>query len=133
MTGGMRVPLVFFGSKPLARFNQTRFAVQLDIAPTLTDLAGLDFPSSWQGQSLLRKRINPWSCHFSVQDWRGREGSVVWCQDDRILKYSRKISVDDEDPGSLYDIQKDPGENHNLVGEVDSDLLAKLRDQAHRH
>lgn len=72
--GGMWIPLVFFSSHPLPKFQQPHFGVQVDIAPTLTDLAGMGYATCWQGQSLLKPRINPWSLHCSVQHWQGREG-----------------------------------------------------------
>ena len=75
--GGIHIPMVFFGSKPLPSFPETHFCVQIDIAPTLADLAGLGIPAVWQGQSLLRPRTKPWSYHFSVYHRPGIEGAVV--------------------------------------------------------
>lgn len=130
--GGMRVPLIFFGSKPLPRLRQPHFAVQLDVAPTLTDLAGLGYATCWQGQSLLRPRTNPWSYHCSVQPWEGHEGAVVYTGDSQILKYERPIG-ESEMPGNLYDLEKDPKENEDLVGRFDSKNLNDFRSRFNEH
>ena len=49
----IHIPVIFFGSNPIPPFPQSHFCVQIDIAPSLSDLAGLPTPPVWQGQSLL--------------------------------------------------------------------------------
>jgi glucan phosphoethanolaminetransferase (alkaline phosphatase superfamily) len=129
--GGMRVPLIFFGSKPLPRLAQKHFATQVDIAQTLADLAGLELVSCWQGQSLLRPRVNPWSIHYSVQAWEGREEAAVYSGEGKILKYSRTIGGNSGKPlESLYDLEKDPLENENLIGHYNTKFTDQIRHQA---
>ena len=129
--GGMRIPMVFFGSKPLPPLAQSRFGVQVDIAPTLAEMAGVSFPSCWQGQSLLHLRANPWSYHCSVQEWQGREGAVVYGNGQGpILKFSRPIEKPGASSGRLYDLEKDPEEKNDLIGLMDPRFLAEMRSQA---
>jgi glucan phosphoethanolaminetransferase (alkaline phosphatase superfamily) len=131
--GGIRIPMVFFGSSPLPHLEQDRFGVQIDIAPTLTDMAGLGFPPIWQGQSLLRKRTNPWSYHCSIQTWQGREGAVVYDDPQKVLKYSRVLEGSEKDPGGLYDLEKDPKEMSNLVDQFSPKFLAQIRSRFNEH
>jgi glucan phosphoethanolaminetransferase (alkaline phosphatase superfamily) len=131
---GIRVPLIFFGSKPLPSFPQTSFAVQMDVAPTLADLAGLNVPESWQGQSLLRKRQNPWTYHMTPSELPKSEGAVVRYSPDKILKYSRRLRMNkNDDLEWLYDIKSDPNEEMNLIHHVDPFLLDQIRHQAKIH
>lgn len=131
--GGMHIPLVFFGSSPLPSLSDPRFGLQIDIAPTLADMAGLDFPPIWQGQSLIRRRVNPWSYHCSIQTWAGREGAVVYAGPQQLLKYSRALDESDKDPGSLYDLDKDPQETTNLVDQYSPKFLAQMRGLFNEH
>jgi hypothetical protein len=129
----MRIPMIFFGSKPLPYFPESHFAVQIDIPPTLVEMAGLEVPSSWQGQSLLRPRENPWSYHLSPYSHEGQEGAVVYYTPERILKYSRTLEDFEGKPGELYDLEKDPQESTNLMDHFDPNFLGLIRSQALAH
>jgi arylsulfatase A-like enzyme len=129
----LHIPMVFFGSRPLPALAQADFANQIDIAPTLADMAGLEIPSSWQGQTLLRPRTNPWSYHYSFTeplDW----GSVVFDGKGRLLKYARLFA-----PGALAsserltDLINDPNEENNLLHRAGPQFLRALRRQADEH
>ena len=129
----IHVPLIFFGSKPLPIFPQTRFAQQLDVSPTLVDLAGLKPPSSWQGQSLMKSKINSWSYHLSPSNRPGAEGAVVYFDSDKLLKYSRPLVEFKGNPETLYDLFRDPKENNNLIPNCDPNLLSSFREKANEH
>jgi glucan phosphoethanolaminetransferase (alkaline phosphatase superfamily) len=132
--GGMRIPLIFFGSKPLPPLVQTRFGVQVDIAPTLADMAGLGLVPCWQGQSLLRPRTNHWSIHYSVISWEGREEAVVYSENGNVFKYARSVGGNPrEQSENLYDLEKDPLENDNLIGHSDPKFLGQFRREAEEH
>jgi hypothetical protein len=131
---GMLIPMVFFGSKPLPPFSQTSFGVQIDIAPTLADLTGLNIPDSWQGQSLLRKRENPWSFHMTPSELPKSEGAVVRYGPDKILKYSRGLRMEkSEDHEWLFNIKEDLREEMNLIHHCDPYVLDQIREQAKKH
>jgi arylsulfatase len=131
----LHIPLLFFGSKPLPRFPDTRFATTLDIAPTLADLAGLEAPYSWQGQSLLRKRTNYWTYHLTPSPREGNEGAVVFYDKGEILKYSCPLEEDGDFPGSeaVFDLAKDPKEKNNLINTIARALLGQMRHRAREH
>jgi arylsulfatase A-like enzyme len=131
----LHVPLLFFGSKPLPDFPDTHFAVHLDIAPTLADLAGLDIPATWQGLSLLHPHQREWTYHFSPQDGLGNEGAVVHYAQGKILKYSRTL-LKQEGPAeheAVFDVEQDPEEKNNLIGKLDPILIEEMRLQADQH
>lgn len=130
--GGMRIPLIFFGPKPLPPV--AHFGVQVDIAQTIADLAGLEKVPCWQGQSLLRPRTNPWSVHYSVQAWEGREEAIVYEDNKNFLKYTKPVGLGPKETlESLYDLQKDPLESDNLINRFDPKFLEKMRNQAEEH
>jgi glucan phosphoethanolaminetransferase (alkaline phosphatase superfamily) len=131
--GAIHVPMIFFSSKPLPSFSQSKFAVQIDMAPTLADLVFQDYPFSWQGQSLLRKRTNPWSYHLSPSARPGEEGAVVYYNSERILKFDRNLRESDDDRGRLYDLKKDPNEMVDLIDGFDPKFLAEIRAKAEKH
>jgi glucan phosphoethanolaminetransferase (alkaline phosphatase superfamily) len=130
---GLRVPMIFFGSKTLPDFPETRFADQMDVAPTLGDLAGVDFPSCWQGQSLLRERKNPWSYHLSPYSHPKQEGALVHYSQDKIYKFSRRLEEKQADPGQVYELISDPLEGKDLLGKIGPKFLDEMRNQAHEH
>ena len=131
--GAIHVPMVFFGSNPLPSFPQSQFAVQIDIAPTLADMVFQDFPFSWQGQSLLRKRTNPWSYHLSPSSRPDQEGAVVYYDSGRILKFDRRLQESADDKGQLFNLEKDPEEKMDLIEKFDPQFLNEIRAQAHEH
>jgi membrane-anchored protein YejM (alkaline phosphatase superfamily) len=133
LVGGLHIPLVFFSSQRLPSFDQTHFATQMDIAPTLTDLAGLTPPSIWEGQSLLRKRKDPWSFLLSPTTRPGVGGAVVYGTATKLLKYSRLLDPDKKGPEELYDLDADPEEKNNLVGTFDPKQLGEFREKANQH
>lgn len=130
---GLKVPMIFFGSKALPPFPETRYAGQMDVAPTLADLAGVDYPPCWQGQSLLRPRKNPWSYHLSPYSHPKQEGAVTYYSPDKIYKFSRRLDPEQQDQGQLFELISDPLEEKNLLGQVDPSLLGQMRSQANEH
>ncbi len=96
-----------------------RMALNLDIAPTVLELAGLKVPGWMQGSSLvpLMKGVSPSSWR---KDW------LYEYYDDRFAPKSRGIRTEryklieywEQVPAEfeLYDLKSDPGELHNLYG-----------------
>ena len=134
--GAIRIPILFLGSAELPVFLNSDFAVQLDIAPTIVDLAGLQIPSSWQGTSLCRGKTAQWSFHESASPYRLSEGAVVYRDALHVYKYSFPVM----DPNNvskqrLLDLKVDPAEKTNLIDSpfLDPLLLDQMRQRSRGH
>ncbi len=127
----IRVPLIVCDP----RLGQSRrgvlldaFALNVDIAPTLLDLAGLDVPQEMQGRSLrplLEGAKTDWRKEvFTEHLWKfdpipRTEG--LRTPDWKYIRY-----LDHPEYEELYDLRTDPEEQHNLAGE---EHHAALREQ----
>lgn len=112
-----------------------QMALNLDIAPTMLELAGLEAPKWMQGHSLI-----PFMKGSEVPNWR-RDWLYEY-YDDRYARKNRGIRTEEyklihywEEPEKfeLYHLKTDPGELHNLYGNpqyahVTTQLLGRLRD-----
>lgn len=133
----LRVPLVIYDSRKVSdRKNQVADAVtlNLDIAPTLLDLAGIDVPDHYQGKSmvpLIENAKAPWSrdsfaCehlmnHRSIPKWEGVRTSQ--------FTYAKYF---EQDPPYefLHDRRADPDQTKNFVDDpAYAESLAALRKQ----
>lgn len=105
---------------------RTEMALDLDIAPTLLDLAGVPIPAHMQGRSLLPLADAPdpdfrreW--YYEYYEWPNPE-HVRPCQGIRTERYKLIRYVTDPDKFAdpqefeLYDLQADPAERDNLYG-----------------
>jgi arylsulfatase A-like enzyme len=124
----LRIPLVMIS--PLLSDSAQRLNVlgqQIDIAPTILDLLGLDSPAEWQGRSLFaRNRAN--RAYFFTGFHQYLFGVL---ENDR--KYIWNASTG---KASLYDLSRDPGERVNLArsptaGPVTAELHRRLASWVH--
>ncbi len=109
-----------------------QMALNLDIAPTILDLAGLKVPERMQGRSLV-----PLMKGSQVPNWR-RDWLYEY-YDDRYIPKNRGIRTEQyklihywEKPEQfeLYDMKTDPGELSNLYGKPQYDpIRAQLLDR----
>jgi glucan phosphoethanolaminetransferase (alkaline phosphatase superfamily) len=131
----LRIPILFFGSDLPTVFHSEN-AVQLDIAPTIVDLAGLQIPSSWQGISLCRGTTSQWSFHGTTWHFRVSEEAVVYRDASHMFKYSFAM-MDPNNIGKqrIFDLIDDPTETTNLIDSPAFDplLLNQLRRQSSEH
>lgn len=82
----------------------------LDLAPTIADLAGCSVKRThWTGVSILRPEKRKHFL-FLVQPYSGRFLTVI----DYPYKYTKHLRTGDE---YLFDLQEDPAEMNNLVGD----------------
>lgn len=129
----IRVPLlIHHPSDPnFAHSVRKDIALNIDLAPTLLDLAGLPIPSDMQGQSLRNLPINETDrrTHFYYQ--HATLGSPLLPQTEAIVTPQLKyIYFPEHDYEMLYDLSKDPAELHNVVEEPDyQKQLDQLRAQ----
>jgi arylsulfatase A-like enzyme len=116
----VRIPLMFVNPQLIPRrLDVTTMARQIDIAPSLLDLLGVDAPPSWQGTSLFAAQRPGRAYLFSIAgDFRLglAEGDFV---------YIRNYSHNREE---LYNIATDFGERDDLSARsVYNPLMARAR------
>jgi N-acetylglucosamine-6-sulfatase len=116
---------------------EERIALNIDIAPTILDAAGLTAPDSMQGRSflpLLRGERTEWRSGFLYEYFWERAypqtPTVLGLRTDRY-SFIRHHGV--WDLYELYDIERDPDQMHNLLGDVrltteSGDVLNLIRD-----
>ena len=101
-----------------------RMALNLDMAPTILDLAGVEIPSAMQGRSLVpllegKEATTPWrkDWFYAFYEYPG-PNMVPKNRGIRTDRY-KLIQYWEEEPMQyeLYDLQTDPGERHNLYGD----------------
>jgi arylsulfatase A-like enzyme len=128
----IRVPMIISGGaldEKLSGTTANQMALNIDILPTILNLAGVPVPGNTQGNDLIalvKKQIKPRKDFFYEHTFMGSprlpkvEGVVS-----ANLKYMKYIEHDYEE---LYDTRKDPHETRNLAGDkVYKASLEKLR------
>lgn len=130
----IRVPLLIYDPRfpEQAGLRAEAMALNIDIAPTMLDLAGVSIPSTMQGRSLA-----PLLNNETPVDWR----TDIWIEhlmDHKQIvkhegirtnryKYTRYFELDPIYE-ELYDLQADPLETTNLVTNPEyADVLGELR------
>jgi len=109
----VRVPFAMRYPPLIAKpYVENRLVGNIDIAPTIYDLAGLPIPASADGMSLV-KLMNgaPWRDNLLIESWPERG---YWAG----LRTERYVYVETEnDLSELYDLQTDPFELNNLIND----------------
>jgi len=131
----LRVPLVLYdpgARKSLRGLCPGQMALNVDIAPTMLELAGLEVPKEMQGRSLVPilkgRKPEDWRIDFfhehlfehrSIPKYEGVRNERY-----TYLRYFEQQPVHEE----LYDLANDPHQERNLVGEERHEqTLNKLR------
>ncbi|MCL5671027.1 MAG: DUF4976 domain-containing protein, partial [Acidobacteria bacterium] len=108
-------------------------ALNLDLAPTVLEIAGLKVPEWMQGRSLI-----PLTKGTQVPDWRKDwlyefyewPDSAPKCRGVRTEQYKLIHYYEAPEEFELYDLKADPGELHDLSGNPQYDsIAAKLRER----
>ena len=115
----IRVPLVVFDPRaPKKQRGVTveKMALNVDIAPTILELAGLRAPQQMQGRSLLpllQGRRPRWRTDFFYEHpFEHKTIARSEALRTQRFKYARYVDYDYEE---LYDLQNDPAETINLA------------------
>ena len=122
-------PLVFAGSEPPA------MVANVDVAPTLLDLAGLGPPADMDGVSFKPVFDDPEArprSRFLIEYHTDEVFERIQDMGYRALRTERYKYIrytDLEGMNELYDLAADPFELKNIVGEVGSETLAELDQQ----
>ena len=140
----MRVPMLIVGPGIEPRVDD-RLVLNVDIAPTLLDLAGLAVPENLHGRSLaplLRKTDGddrgPWRDAVLYEAIKPELGSwpllAVRTQRWKYIRtFEAKSQLDKIAFEELYDLKTDPGEMQNLAREpTHAATLAELRTMLER-
>lgn len=104
-------------------YVENKLAANIDIAPTLFDLAGIPIPASMDGESLakLLRRDGPWR-EYLLLEGGILDGSYVGVRSERYF-----YGENDGYP-EFYDLLEDPYQLQNLIGEPDHrDLIAQYK------
>lgn len=119
----LHIPLWIHETVPT--IEETRFARQIDVAPTIVSALGLTPPATWRGQSLQRAIVDAVSEHYSpnrrdlvaVVHFDGR--SAVKLLFDRAS--TREVA---------YEVFADPGETVDVLGTLPAERARLLRSHA---
>ena len=127
----LRVPLVIYDPRPgHAPRRIEQLALNLDLAPTFLDLAGLPVPAEMQGNSLLPLMTG------EAVDWREDflcehlydMPYIPQSEGVRSEQYKYFRYRDDPAHEELYDLRQDPQERENLAGDpAHAATLERLR------
>ena len=114
----VRVPLLFWWPREYRTATRSPMVGgQVDLAPTIADLAGVPLAPDWQGRSLFDPKRAPRAYFYVAQDefmLGVREGS--W-------KYILDLRAGSEE---LFDLEHDPNEQRNLAA-TQPERCARLR------
>ncbi len=125
----MRTPLLIRYPKEIKEKSQTEKLTQnLDIAPTLLDLAGINIPDDMQGVSLRKIWLNDGSewrqalyYHYYEKGFGAAPHFGVRTERYKLIRF-----YDVVDSWEFYDLKSDPGEMKNLYMDPDSEQKIKL-------
>jgi len=133
----IRIPLAIRYPKMIKPgFLNERMALNIDIAPTMLELAGLKAPEHTQGRSLvtlIQGNDSDWRKdwlyeYYEYPGWHMvPKNRGVRTERYKLIEYYEAEPQEYE----LYDLKTDPGENHNLYGdptyaELTKELLRRL-------
>ncbi|MDR3734122.1 MAG: sulfatase [Acidobacteriaceae bacterium] len=129
----IRVPMMIRYPKRIQPGTTTdEMVLNIDIAPTLLDLAGASIPSAFQGRSLMPlaegKKVSNWRKDwlYEYYEYPGFE-NVPPCRGIRTERY-KYIDYFTQNAYELYDLQTDPDEMHNLYSDpAHAGLVKQLR------
>lgn len=130
----IRVPLmVRYPRRIPSGETSNSMVLNLDLAPTMLDLAGIPVPSEMQGKSVMPlaegKRVVQWRHDwlYEYYEYPGFE-NVRPCRGVRTERYKFIHFYLDPEEFELYDLQADPDEKQNLYGKPGyEELIAHLK------
>ncbi len=136
----MRVPLVISAPGVLEPGSTVDSVVaNIDIAPTILELAGLDRPDTMDGMSFLpvatgRMKPDHWRRFLLYEyywEWNFPHTPTTFALRGDRYKFIQYHGIWDID--ELYDLQNDPQERDNLINDPDhAELVRELRTRLYR-
>lgn len=133
----LRVPMIIYDPRNPLHRDVSDFALNIDIAPTILEFAGVSAPALWQGESLAsyvkgedpaKNRVEFVAEHlWKVDIIPASEG--IRTKDWKYFRYQDDLAHEE-----LYNIKKDPLEKKNLAGKKGhSDTLNEMREIFDQH
>lgn len=127
----MRTPLVIrFPSEIKGKSETNKLVQNLDIAPTLLDIAGVEIPDDMQGESLRSIWETPdvrWRDALYYHYYEKGFGATPH-YGIRTERYKLIHFYDEVDSWELYDLKEDPTEMNNLIDKPEfSDTLKNMK------
>jgi arylsulfatase len=123
----LRVPMILWApGRAHAQRPVDLLVEEVDVLPTILELAGLPLPQSVQGRSLLplvQGKVETLHDAIFAETGEGFTSRMIRTPD-------WKLVVSRPNKSELYDLRQDPGETRNVFGahpEVAQDLEARLR------
>ncbi|WP_372846222.1 sulfatase-like hydrolase/transferase [Pontiella sp.] len=115
----LRVPLIVYDprSNALHGVELDQAALNIDLAPTMVEMAGIDIPEMYQGRSLypLLKGDTPlWRHEFFFEHYFIAGGSIPRNEGVRTERW-KYVNFTLDAHEQLYDLHADPGETNNLA------------------
>jgi arylsulfatase A-like enzyme len=137
----LRIPFIIYDPRPQGRKGavSNKMVLNIDVAPTLLDLAGIKPPEVMDGCSLIplmKGEKTAWREHFFFEHYTTPAMIKYIPRNVGVrtenLKYARWIDMDPPIE-EFYDLSKDPLESRNLIGNPEYksqvDALRKKYDQ----
>jgi len=142
----IRVPLLVYDPrlpKNLRGRSREEIALNIDVAPTLLSLAGVAVPQAMQGRDLaplIRGENRPWRIDFLYEHFfdlrpKGATKSLIPKSEGVVSERYKYLRYIEEEPPyeQLFDLETDPFEEHNLVGQSNYERTVKaLRIRCHQ-
>jgi N-acetylglucosamine-6-sulfatase len=133
----LRIPLMVRYPKIVkAGSTNSEMVLNIDIAPTLIELAGAKVPAGMQGTSLLPLLKNEpveWRNSIMYEYFQEEYApGFVTVTGVRTTKYKFIENYEENDINELYDLEKDPGEMNNLINNqeyqaIKNELMKELQ------
>jgi N-acetylglucosamine-6-sulfatase len=115
----IRIPMIIRYSDTAvgAGFRAEEMVLNIDLAPTLLELAGIPAPSFMEGRSLLpilRGRQTPWRTEWLYEYFKDFPYNVPAMQALRTERF-KYIAYEGKKGDELFDLRNDPQEKRNLL------------------
>ncbi|MGK7393859.1 MAG: sulfatase family protein [Candidatus Cyclobacteriaceae bacterium M3_2C_046] len=115
----LRVPLIIYDPAMNSPQAPEQMALNIDIAPTILDYAGVAIPSIMQGKSLrsfTRGKVEPWRTEFLCEHLFDipyiPKSEGIRTEDWKYFRY-----IDHPETEALYNLARDPLEKDNLIND----------------
>jgi len=137
----IRVPLIIYDPRVKEHRDIDDMALNIDVTATIVDLAGIDIPAGYHGQSLVpvvTGDVETLSRDAVLIEHLWEFPNIPPSEGVRTDEWKYLRYIDDPSIEELYDLRKDPGEMNNLANATDhqetkAELRAKLEQLAVRY